>query len=263
MTRLVTFDLDGVLYRDTELTPHVIEVTEALRARGIRLTFLTNNSARNRGEVAERLRLLGITASASEVVTSGHTTALYLARCPAPGPIYVIGERGLRDELLEQGLRLTEEASQARIVVVGWDRDLTYTKLAAAHSAICNGATFVATNGDVSYPVSGGATVPGAGASVAALSASTGAAPLVIGKPAPTGLAMIGEAYDVGPAEMAAVGDRLDTDIAAANAFGCRSILVLTGISTREEAESAEGLLRPQAVIEDLSYLPSALGLDA
>jgi 4-nitrophenyl phosphatase len=154
---------------------------------------------------------------------------------------------------------LVDDAEEAEVVVVGWDRDLTYAKLLAAHQAIVAGARFVATNPDTSYPLSGGKTGPGAGATVTALAASTGVAPTVFGKPEPTGMAMIAAAWGVAPEEIAAVGDRLDTDIVAAKRFGCRSILVLTGLTSRERAEAAKGLEVADVVIDDLSGLWGAL----
>jgi HAD superfamily hydrolase (TIGR01450 family) len=139
--------------------------------------------------------------------------------------------------------------------VVGLDRDFTYEKLSRAHRAICRGAAFIATNLDVTFPDSPSTTVPGAGALAAALQASTGVAPQVIGKPQPTAMALIAEAWSVGPEAIVAVGDRLDTDIAAAKTFGCLAVLVLTGIASRAEATKATGLQKPDVILQDLTEL--------
>jgi len=139
--------------------------------------------------------------------------------------------------------------------VAGLDMGLTYDKLKQAHYAICRGATFIATNLDATYPDTLTTTTPGGGAIVAALRTSTGVEPIVIGKPQTTGLELVADFWGVGPADIAAVGDRLDTDIAAARAFGCLAVLVLTGISTRAEAEAATGLERPDVILPDLTGL--------
>jgi 4-nitrophenyl phosphatase len=140
-------------------------------------------------------------------------------------------------------------------VVAGLDMDITYDKLKYAHYAICRGATFIATNLDATYPDTLTTTTPGGGAIVAVLRTSTGVEPIVIGKPQTTSLELVAESWGVGPADIASVGDRLDTDIAAAKAFGCLAVLVLTGISTRAEAEAATGFERPDVILPDLTGL--------
>jgi 4-nitrophenyl phosphatase len=148
-------------------------------------------------------------------------------------------------------------------VVAGLDPGVTYEKLKQAHYAICQGATFIATNLDATYPDSLTTTAPGSGAITAALRTSTQVEPLVMGKPHVTGLSLIAASWGVGPEAIAAIGDRLDTDIAAAKSFGCLAILVLTGIARREEAEKATGIYKPDVILPDLStLLPVLQGQD-
>jgi 4-nitrophenyl phosphatase len=136
--------------------------------------------------------------------------------------------------------------------VAGLDRTLTYEKLAAAALAIRAGARFIGTNPDTSLPTEHG-LLPGAGAIQAAIQAATGVAPTVIGKPQPLMLELAMHALGGSSVDTAMLGDRLDTDIQGAVAAGLRSILVLTGVSTREEL--AAGPLRPDLVVESLPEL--------
>jgi len=259
MMKHVIFDLYGVLFRDAEVAPHAIETTQRLRADGCRLAFLTNNSSRHRRDVAAHLVRLGFRAEEDEVLTSASAAALHIRARYADSAAFVIGEAGLISELEEQGIRVITDERDAGLVVVGWDRSLTYDKLKRAHQAIMAGAVFVATNEDRSFPMGDGRTSPGAGAIVAALITSTGIEPVRIGKPLPTGMRMIAEGWGVSPDHLATVGDRLETDIAASRAFGARSILVLTGVTSREEGEAATGNLAPDVIIDDLSQLAEAL----
>jgi ribonucleotide monophosphatase NagD (HAD superfamily) len=138
---------------------------------------------------------------------------------------------------------------------VGLDRGLSYDKLREAHQAICKGATFIATNLDAALPDSLTTTAPGGGAVVAALQTSTGVEPILMGKPQTMGFGQIAAAWGVASADMAAVGDRLDTDIAAARTFGCLAILVLTGIATSEQAQQADNECIPDVILNNLSEL--------
>jgi len=257
--RHVIFDLDGVLFRGSEPTPWAADAVARLRQGGGRVAFLTNNSSRHRRDVAAHLRQLGIEADEDEVMTSGMAAALHIRQNWPGRTAYIIGERGLASELAEQGIAVAEKAADAGLIVVGWDRGLTFDKLMQAHQAIAAGAVFVATNRDSSYPLSDGRTCPGAGALVASLVTSTGLEPSCVGKPDPGGMRMIAERWGVEPCQVAAVGDRLETDIAAARAFGARAILVLTGIASRADAQSAPPAMAPDAIIGDLSGLAEAL----
>jgi 4-nitrophenyl phosphatase len=169
--------------------------------------------------------------------------------------VFVVGAPGMVREFQEAGIAVVPTHESATHVVAGLDRGLTYDKLRYAHYAICNGAQFIATNLDSTFPDTLTTTTPGGGAIVAVLRTSTGVEPLLIGKPQPTGLSLIAAAWGVSAAHVAAVGDRLDTDIASARAFGALAVLVLTGIATRQEAEAASGLLQPDVIIPALPDL--------
>lgn len=259
MIRHVVMDMDGVLYRGDHPLPGAIDTLNALRAKGVRVAFLTNNASRHREELAARMSRLGFACETEDVWGSAYIAALYLSRHAPEARVFLVGTAGMRREMREAGLTVVPTHDGATHVVAGLDMTLTYEKLAHAHYAVCNGATFIATNLDATFPDSPTTTTPGGGALVAALTTSTGVAPIVIGKPQPTGLSLIAASWGVSAGDMAVVGDRLDTDIAAANASGCLSVLVLTGVSTRAEAEQAGAAEKPGVVLESLAGLPAVL----
>jgi glycerol 3-phosphatase-2 len=256
------FDLDGVLYRAEMPVEHASEAIERLRALGRSLVFMTNNSARTPEQVAEKLDAVGIRASAEEVVSSAIVTADVLRERDV-ADAFVIGEDGVLQALAGAGIRLVRVgADRADAVVVGWDRGITYDKLRTAALLVQRGAALVATNADPSYPAPDGLW-PGAGALLAAVVATTGVEPFVIGKPhAPLFEAARRRA---GGRRPLVVGDRLDTDIDGAAALGLDSLLVLTGVSSRADLTSSR--VRPTYVGDDLRALfaepePSGSGQD-
>lgn len=245
------FDLDGVLYRGEEPVPGAPEAMTRLRSMSKRLAFMTNNSSGTPREVAERLRAVGVQADPEEVETSALTTAALLAR-RGVGTAFVVGEEGIRSALGSVGIAVVDgEPQAADAVVVGLDRSADYAKLRRASILVSEGAALIATNPDVTYPAPGGSAWPGAGALLAAVVAATGATAEVVGKPdSPIFLAALARA---GGGRPLVVGDRLDTDIAGADALGWDSLLVMTGLCS--EAELAASSLKPTHVGTDLGAL--------
>ncbi|MEO8889432.1 MAG: HAD-IIA family hydrolase [Jatrophihabitantaceae bacterium] len=247
-------DLDGVVY----LGPNAIEgVPQALaqaRDRGMRLAFVTNNAARPPAVVATHLTELGIAASSSEVTTSAQAAAHYLAqRFPAGARVLVVGTVGLTEALAERGLVPVERDGDDVVAMVqGYSPDLNWHQLAQGAIAINRGALWVATNLDPTVPSPQG-RLPGNGSMVAALQHATGADPISTGKPDPT---MHRESVErSGAKRPIVVGDRLDTDIEGANAVGCPSLLVLSGVTTARELLGAAGRMRPSYLADDVSGL--------
>ena len=176
-------DMDGVLFRGSTPLPGAAGFIDWIRARGWRFRLLTNNATATPEQNVEKLDAMGIRVGLAEVMTSAQATALYLRELNAPGlRAYVVGEVGLRKALTDAGIDLTDDPLQADWVVAGLDRHATYTSLKDACLAIEHGAGFVATNADKSFPVEDG-LIPGAGALQAAIIATTGVEPVVIGKP--------------------------------------------------------------------------------
>lgn len=247
-------DLDGVVYIGTAAVPHAQPALADARALGMRLAFVTNNAARPPSAVAEQLTGLGVAADPAEVVTSAQAAARYLAvRLPAGAPVLVVGTTGLHEALIERGLTpVTSADDQPHAIVQGYSPQLTWRQLAEGAVAINRGVTWVATNLDATVPSARG-RLPGNGAMVAALRHATGREPVSTGKPDP---AMHRESVErSGARRPIVVGDRLDTDIAGANAVGAPSLLVLTGVTSVAELLAAPAGARPTYLAGDLRGL--------
>lgn len=252
------FDMDGVLYRGDKPVEGARELIKFLKERGIHFIFLTNNSTRDPSMYREKLHSMGIDVSEERIVTSGLATRIYMEKHFEPGKVFVIGGEGLLREMerLGWGVVGVEEArnggwKEVKYVVVGLDPALTYEKLKYATLAIRNGARFIGTNPDTTYPAEEG-LYPGAGAIIAALRASTDVEPLIIGKPHEPAYEVAREKLD-GVDEIWMVGDRLDTDIAFAKRFGMKAVMVLTGVSSLEDVERSG--IKPDLVLPSVKEL--------
>ncbi|ASJ03604.1 HAD family hydrolase [Thermococcus profundus] len=260
----IVFDMDGVIYRGNEPINGAKELIEFLKERGIPFLFLTNNSTRDPAMYREKLLPMGIDVPEEVIITSGLATRLYMEKHLEPGGVFIIGGAGLRREMerLGWGVVDIEEAREGawrkiHHVVVGLDPNLTYEKLKYATLAIRNGASFIGTNPDTTYPAEEG-LYPGAGAIIAALRASTEREPIIIGKPNEPAYEIVKDKLgDVDEVWM--VGDRLDTDIAFAKRFDMKAIMVLTGVSTLEDV--AERRIKPDLVIPNVGELRRYLEL--
>lgn len=255
----VIMDMDGVLWTGDVALPGMADFFTRLRARGIPFALATNNSGKSPATYVQKLAKLGVPDVRDEqIVTSGTATAAYLqTRFPQGTAIHVLGGDGLRQVTAAAGFTLVDEGAAA--VVVGLDPQLTYEKLKRAALLIRAGADFIATNQDMTIPVPEG-LAPGAGSLVAALRASTEQEPIVtIGKP---GAPMFESALQIVgtlPGHTLMIGDRLNTDIEGAVILGLKTALVLTGVSTRADADVA--VRPPNGVYENLVALMDAWGL--
>jgi glycerol-1-phosphatase len=240
-------DLDGVVYVGQHAVPGVPGALAAVRALGMRLAFVTNNAARPPAVVAQHLSALGIAAEPGEVINSAQAAAHYLAdRLSAGSKVLVVGTTGLDEALVERGLVPVHSAEDdPQAVVQGYSPDLDWRQLAEGAVAIRRGLLWVATNVDPTVPSPRG-PLPGNGSMVAALRHATGAEPVVTGKPNP---AMHLESVQRSGAQRPiVVGDRLDTDVEGANAAGCPSLLVFTGVTSAADLLAAAPALRPTYV---------------
>lgn len=244
-------DVDGVLVRDSEPISGAAVALAALNEAGCVL-LLTNNSTRSRGQHAKRLNRLGFDVRADQVLSSSYLVAEYLRDAHGMVSVWVIGEDGLRGELLAAGHRLAARPEAADAVVVGMDRGISYRVLADGLRALRSGARFIATNEDGTFPTPGGVQ-PGAGAMVGALRGMGFSPNAVIGKPSPIALHMALRGLTVAPERVVVIGDRLETDILGGRDAGLDTALVLSGISTREEIDRSG--IRPTWIAEDLAAL--------
>jgi 4-nitrophenyl phosphatase len=275
---LLLVDLDGVVYRGAAPIPGVAAVLADRAARGDTVVYVTNNSMHYRADYVTRLAALGAPVTADRVVSSARATALYLAGPGLDPPVrrvLAVGAGGLERECRDAGLdvvtaahaaiRLAREgidgweaARHPDAVVVGLDPQFTYQKLAVAVDCVHHGARFVATNRDPVYPTERG-TSPGAGAIVAAVEAGSQVTPVSIGKPAPHLLELAIRSAGLDRADAVMVGDGLATDLAAANGLGIPCVLMLTGVTTRAQAEALPAQQRPVALADDAGQLAAAL----
>ncbi len=244
-------DLDGTVFRGYAPTPGAVDTLDRI---GCRTLFVTNNATRSAAEVAGHLGELGFTATADDVVTSAQSAAHLLAqRLPAGARVLVVGTDALAAEVTAAGLTPVRTFAEAPVAVIqGLSLTIGWPDLAEAALAIRAGALWVASNLDATLPTERG-LLPGNGSLVAALQTATGAQPLVAGKPAP---ALMHDALARGDFRAPlVVGDRLDTDIAGANAAALPSLMVLTGVNSAADAVHAAPEQRPSYLGADLRSL--------
>jgi 4-nitrophenyl phosphatase len=252
--RHLIIDMDGVLWRGNEPTEHLQSFFALLHERSIDYILATNNSSRTPEQYTAKLASFGVQVPTEAVLTSSQVAAAYLAnQASGTARAFAIGGDGLRRALEAQGFELvTQDAERADYVVVGWDTQLTWDKLATAAFLIHRGAGFVGTNPDVSYPTERG-PAPGNGAQLAALETTTGVTPIVTGKPEPPMYEEAMRRMRARPETTAVIGDRLDTDIAGGVRLGLATILVLSGIATESDLEDSP--IRPDVVCADIGAL--------
>ncbi len=227
------FDMDGVLYRVDTPIPGAIRFLQFLQDEGTPFLLLTNNSTLTPGMYVSKLGKMGIAVEPEEILTSSLATADYLrSHVPADARCYVVGEEGILQAVRDAGCVITEEEPEC--VIVGLDRQVTYEKLAIASLAIRNGATYIATNPDVTLPSEKG-LLPGCGAILAAITTATGVSPLVIGKPQREMFDQAVERLGTTRSRTTMVGDRMETDIVGAQRAGLLTILLLSGATTQED----------------------------
>ena len=249
----VVCDLDGVVYLADTAVPGAGAALAEVERRGYRLLFATNAPIRTPEAVAAHVASVsGYPADAGQVVTSAMAAAGVLSA--ADGPVLVVGEAGLGTTLRRSGFSLTMDPMQARSVVVGLDRRLTYDHLRIAAQALARGARFVATNRDPTYPTESGPW-PGGGAIVAALETATGRVAEVVGKPHRPMRDAI--RCRLGPGPTWVVGDRPETDVALGREEGWTTVLVLTGV-LGDPAQVPAGLA-PDLLLASLADFPAHL----
>ncbi|MDP4085642.1 MAG: TIGR01457 family HAD-type hydrolase [Bacillota bacterium] len=224
-------DLDGTMYKGTEKIEAASDFVKRLRDKGIPYLFVTNNSSRTPAQVAEKLCDFDIPADEKLVFTTSQATANYIYERKNDALIYCIGEEGIKSALLEKGF--SSGGENADYVVVGIDRDINYEKLAVACLAVRNGATFISTNGDIALPTERG-FLPGNGSLTSVITVSTQVKPIFIGKPESIIMEQALKVLGTAKEETIMVGDYYDTDILAGMNAGLDTLLVHTGVTTKE-----------------------------
>jgi 4-nitrophenyl phosphatase len=253
--RSLIIDMDGVIWRSDMPIGDLAAIFNRIRERGLKFVFATNNSTRTSKQYVERLKEFGVEVEPWQVVTSSQAAAHAMAqKFPAGTKVFMIGEDGLRIPLEERGFEIlsAEQASQAKAVVMGLDRSFNFQKAVEAALLVRSGVPFYATNPDKTFPTPRG-LIPGAGAWYSVVTTATDVHPIVAGKPYPFLMELSLEKLGTKQEESLVIGDRIDTDIAGGQAVGCPTALVLTGVSTREQAESWTPKI--DIIVEDLETL--------
>ncbi len=266
--RALIIDMDGVLWHGDQPIPGLTDFFQTLRSQKIPFILATNNARLTQDEYVIKLNRMNVTVTPAEILTSSMATALYLTEhfTPSETRVFVIGEDGAKQPLLERGFTLTElyELNDdkdnpnlgADIVVCGMDQKLSWDKLATATLNIRAGAKFIGTNADTTLPTERGLT-HGNGAILAALEAATDVTPTIIGKPEPIIYQQALSLLGVDPDHTVAIGDRLETDILGAVRTGIRSIMVLTGVSSEDDFKTTD--YQPTWVMQDIREITQAL----
>ncbi|MGA9858348.1 MAG: HAD-IIA family hydrolase [Solirubrobacteraceae bacterium] len=227
-------DMDGVLVHEEQAIPGADEFIARLKAQRIRFLVLTNNSIYTQRDLAARLRASGIDVPEEAIWTSALATAKFLERQRPGGSAFVIGEAGLTTALHNAGYTLTERSPD--YVVLGETRTYSFERITQAIRLIDRGARFIASNPDATGPSVDG-PMPATGSVAALITRATGVDPYYVGKPNPLMMRSALNAIDAHSETAAMVGDRMDTDVVSGLEAGMETILVLSGLTTREEAE--------------------------
>ena len=250
----VILDLDGTVWVGGDATPRAPEAVAAIRASGRRIAFVTNDGSHSPEEYVQKLWAIGCTAAVEEVVSVGSAIQYVLAERQPGAKVFVIGGAPVFRHVSDAGHRIvnnTPDDESADVVVAVAHRDFTYLEMLVATRAILAGAELISGGRDRNYPTAGG-IAPGTGAVTAALEYATGATARIVGKPDPQ---VFEVALDrMGKGRTLVIGDHLVADLGGAAAAGLDAAVVLSGITSREQAELATDP-RPVAIGEDLATL--------
>ncbi len=246
MIKTVILDLDGTIYLGRSPINGANEKIEEFRDAGIRTLFLTNSGTKTRQSISRKLGRMGFRIEADDIYTGSYSLAQY-AKENRIRSAYVIGEEGLCDDLRAAGVDVVDE--DAEMVAASLDRKFSYEKLAKAQKMIFSGAKLIATNHDSTFPVENG-LMPGAGSIVSAIESCTNVKAISLGKPNPYAFELMRREKGIEMESTAIIGDRVDTDIMFAKNCGIKSVLVLTGISKKEDAKNL-----PDYIFESVSVI--------
>ncbi len=255
--QLFLFDMDGTLCVGNTPFDFSVPLLDALKQKGKRYLFMTNNSSKNVSAYVEKFRNMGIAAEYGDFVTSSQATALYLKEHYPTASLYVCGTQSLKDELAQNGFTVTTDTEKADCIVVGFDTELTFQKLADVSRMLCTrDIPYIATHPDYICPMEFGA-VPDCGSICDILFAATGKKPFFIGKPTPAMPQMAMKMMGCTPDQTAVVGDRIYTDIKSGLNAGCKTILVMSGETTYEMLEKSPD--KPDIVLNNASEILNGL----
>ncbi|KAF2288780.1 hypothetical protein GH714_013146 [Hevea brasiliensis] len=271
------FDCDGVIWKGDKLIDGVSQTLEMLRSKGKKLVFVTNNSTKSRRQYAKKFNSLGISVREDEIFSSSFAAAMYLKVNNFPREK---GGEGILEELQLAGYTglggpedgekraewksnsLFEHDKSVGAVVVGLDPHINYYKL--QYGTLCirenPGCLFIATNRDAVGHMTDLQEWPGAGCMVAAMCGSTEREPIVVGKPSTFMMDFLLQKFQVSTSKMCMVGDRLDTDILFGKNAGCKTLLVLSGVTNQSTLEDPSSTIQPDYYTSNISDCLHLLG---
>ncbi|XP_002534339.3 phosphoglycolate phosphatase 2 [Ricinus communis] len=276
------FDCDGVIWKGDKLIDGVSQSLELLRSKGKKLVFVTNNSLKSRKQYSKKFHSLGISVSEDEIFSSSFAAAMYLKtnNFPQEKKVYVIGGEGILEELQLAGYKglggpedgekrvelksnsLFDHDKSVGAVVVGIDPYINYYKL--QYGTLCirenPGCLFIATNRDAVGHMTDLQEWPGAGCMVAAICGSTEKEPILVGKPSTFMMEFLMQKFHVSTSKMCMVGDRLDTDILFGQNAGCKTLLVLSGVTNQSTLEDPMNNIQPDYYTSKVSDFLDLMG---
>lgn len=271
------FDCDGVIWKGDSLIDGVPQTLDMLRAKGKRLVFVTNNSTKSRKQYGKKFETLGLSVTQDEIFASSFAAAAYLQSInfPKDKKVYVVGEDGILKELQLAGFQylggpedggkkielkpgyLMEHDENVGAVVVGFDRNFNYYKIQYATLCIREnpGCLFIATNRDAVTHLTDAQEWAGGGSMVGAINGSTQREPLVVGKPSTFMMDYVATKFGILKSQICMVGDRLDTDILFGQNGGCKTLLVLSGVTSLGMLQSPNNSIQPDFYANRISDL--------
>ncbi len=243
-------DMDGVLVSGKKLIQGADKFINTLREQEIKFLVLTNNSTYTQIDLAHRLQVIGLDIDAEQIFTSALATANFMRSQKDGGSAFVIGESGLNVAIHNAGFIMTDESPD--FVVLGETYDYNFRQITKAVRLILDGASFIATNPDPTGPSEAG-VVPACGAMAALIEKASGRSPFYCGKPNPFMMRSALNYLGVHSENTVMVGDRMDTDIVAGIQSGMETILVLSGVTTREQVEDFP--YRPYRILKSVASI--------
>lgn len=250
MLRGFLIDMDGVIYRGSEMIPGADRFIHQLRILEIPFLFLTNNSQRTRRDVATKLVRMGIEVEERHIFTCAMATARFLAQQKPKGTAYVIGEGGLLHALHRNGYSIVDHDPD--YVVVGEGRSISFEMIETAVRMVENGAKLIATNLDPNCPTQSGLR-PGCGAIVAMLESATGRKAFSVGKPSPVMMRAARKELGLSADQTTIIGDTMETDILGGVQMGYQTVLVLSGGTALEDL--TQFTYRPDVIVDSIADL--------
>lgn len=252
---LFILDIDGTFYLSGTPFKGSRKFVETVNLLGKKFIFLTNNSNRTIDSYLEEFEKIGFSLKKEQFVTAGVATAEYLYEEFGPSKVYIVGTEDIKTEFARIGHHVVEENPD--IVIVTFDKTLTYEKIKKATQFVSNGALFVVTNPDLNCPTDEG-PIPDAGAIASVIRKASGVYPnIIFGKPEPKLIEMVIRHYNVNPSQVCVIGDRLYTDILAGIQAGTQTILVLTGEATVEQVKKSP--IKPHIIVKDIGVTADIL----